>query len=294
MSEFSIASVNMRRRNDTMHALLNTNEVDDILLVQEPWFGPIGVGREDFLRNGKDILGGASNPSWHLAYPSFTADSRAKVMTYARTHDRTKVRKPNLLRSSARRDICSHPCILITDISSRSFTWRIINFYNDVDDTSALSTLLSLDIDPLIPTLLAGDFNAYGTTWYNTFDGPSPTAVQRRSGAKIEEWALAQGLSLLSLPGTPTRKGENGQRDSILDLVWINQLAWEHGTFGHPTYSWEDSLHSDHTLIRIPCILTNKVPRVASDNISKISKKLSMLKRAYSCLVEIISPSEPW
>ena len=30
------------------------------------------------------------------------------------------------------------------------------------------------------------------------------------------------------------------------------------------------------------------------DCISKISKKLSMLKRAYSCLVEIISPSEPW
>ena len=33
---------------------------------------------------------------------------------------------------------------------------------------------------------------------------------------------------------------------------------------------------------------------VLQDFISKISKKLSMLKRAYSCLVEIISPSEPW
>ena len=39
-----------------------------------------------------------------------------------------------------------------------------------------------------------------------------------------------------------------------------------------------------------------RVCRIAtlSHFISKISKKLSMLKRAYSCLVEIISPSEPW
>ena len=122
MSEFSLASVNMRHRNDFMHALLNTNEDDDILLIQEPWFGPIGVGHEDFLKNSKDVLGGASNPSWHLTYPHFTTDAHAKVMTYAHIHDRVKVRKPNILRSSARRDLCSHPCILITDLSSRSFT----------------------------------------------------------------------------------------------------------------------------------------------------------------------------
>ena len=80
MSEFSIAVVNMRHCNSTMHALLNTNNLDYILLIQEPWFGPIGVGREDFLCNGKDIMGGASNPSWHLLYPHFSAEKCAKVM----------------------------------------------------------------------------------------------------------------------------------------------------------------------------------------------------------------------
>ena len=82
MSVFSIASINMRRRNGAMHALLNTNETDDILLIQEPWFGPIGVGRDDFLRNRVDVLGGANNPSWNLLYPHFSTDKRAKVMTY--------------------------------------------------------------------------------------------------------------------------------------------------------------------------------------------------------------------
>lgn len=131
-----------------MHALLNTNELDDILLIQEPWFSPIGVSCKDFLRNGKDVLGGASNSSWHLIYPYFTTDMHAKVMTYAHFHDRDKIFKSNHLQASARRDLCSHPCILITDISSRSFTWCMINFYNDVADPSALSTLLNLDIDP--------------------------------------------------------------------------------------------------------------------------------------------------
>ena len=28
-----------------MHALLNTNRDDDVLLVQEPWFNPIGTAR---------------------------------------------------------------------------------------------------------------------------------------------------------------------------------------------------------------------------------------------------------
>ena len=201
-----------------MHTLLNTNETDDILLIQELWFGPIGVGHKDFLKNGKEILGGASNPSWHLVYPHFTPDACAKVMMYVCIHDRDKVFKKNHLCTSARRDLCSHSCLLISDISTRSFTWRIINFYSNVLDPTALSTLLSLDIDPMIPTLLAGDFNAYGMTWYDTFDGPSLTATQCRSGTKIEAWALAQGLSLLSYSGTPTHKGrmDNGIASWIL------------------------------------------------------------------------------
>jgi hypothetical protein len=52
-----------------MHALLNSNKTDDILFIQEPWFNCIGVARSDDLREGRDVLGGAANPSWLLAYP---------------------------------------------------------------------------------------------------------------------------------------------------------------------------------------------------------------------------------
>lgn len=127
-------------------------------------------------------------------------------MTYGRKHNKEKVFKPNYLRTSARRDLCSHPSILISNITTRSFTWCIINFYNDMDDISAINTLLSLDIDPTIPTLLAGDFNAYGTTWYDMFDGPAPTSIQRKSGTRIEAWALA----LFSWP-SHTQGGEQSE-----------------------------------------------------------------------------------
>ena len=125
-------------------------------------------------------------------------------------------------------------------------------------DPSALITLLSSDIDPLIPTMLAGDFNAFSLIWYNTFNRPIPSSLQCKSGTQIEAWALAQDLSLLSPPGVPTCKGENSQRDSILDLVWVNQQAWEDGYFSYLTYSWDESLHSDHTLICIPCVFPQK------------------------------------
>jgi hypothetical protein len=43
MISFSFATINMRRRNATMHVLLATNTEDDILFIQEPWFGAIGT-----------------------------------------------------------------------------------------------------------------------------------------------------------------------------------------------------------------------------------------------------------
>ena len=48
----------MRRMNAAMHALLSTNEEDDLICVQEPWFQRIGVQRNDNMKFGKDISGG--------------------------------------------------------------------------------------------------------------------------------------------------------------------------------------------------------------------------------------------
>ena len=82
MHKVTILSVNMHRRNAAMHALLNLNESDQILCIQEPWFCKISTAHSDKDREGVDVLGGATHPSWSLIYPYFTQDKHAKVMIY--------------------------------------------------------------------------------------------------------------------------------------------------------------------------------------------------------------------
>ena len=144
-----------------MHVLLNTNSEDDVLFVQEPWFNPVGTTRADAEINGKDVLGGAAHPKWVLAYPYFSSIQRAKVMTYVRIHDRDHDFRKNHCRHIVRNDLVSHPCILITDIIAGSRYWRVINFYNDTDDPTALTELTGLDLDSTIPTMIVGDFNLH-------------------------------------------------------------------------------------------------------------------------------------
>src|SRR6202453_105861 len=244
MRKFSFASVNMRRRNAAMHTLLNTNESDDVLFIQEPWFSRVGTARCDTEIQGKDVFGGAANPKWDLAYPFFSSDQRAKVMTYTRIHDRDHPFRKNYCRRLVRNDMIAHPSILVTDILVDQLTWRTINFYNDVDNPSALKGLMEMDLDSMIPTLLVGDFNLHSHTWSPLDWMPSHAADQ------VEEWLATQTFTLLSLPGVPTHRGENGARDSTIDLVWCNLAATLQGTFHGAHVDWSGSMGSEHALIR--------------------------------------------
>ena len=181
MDRVAILVVNMRRRNTAMHALLETNTSDDILCSQEPWFSRIGVNRADNAREGRDVFGGAAHPNWSINYPYFTNTQRAKVITYTRkfvrshsrkfvrSHSRKFVRshsrKQTPIRTVARLDLARHPTILITDHYVSQDCLRIINFYHDVNDPSSLRTLISLELDPEVPTMLIGDFNMHSPSW---------------------------------------------------------------------------------------------------------------------------------
>jgi hypothetical protein len=244
MHNFNFASINMRQHNAPMHTLLNSNKTDDIIFIQEPWFNHISVARSNDHREGRDILGGAANPSWLLAYPYFTLDQCAKVMTYVCIHDRDHPFKKNFCRHTIRNDIVVHLCILITNILVRQIKWRAINFYNDIDNKSALATLLSLDLESTIPTIIFGDFNLHSNSW-------SPAGWSTSTASMcLEEWMATQTFSLLTQPGVPTHRGENGARDSTIDLVWCNFAASIQGSFQGAHIDWAGSLGSDHALIR--------------------------------------------
>ena len=231
--------------NAAMHALLSTNEEDDLLCVQEPWFQRIGVQRSDTMKHGKDISGGAAHPDFTLIYPYYTNDRIAKVMTYARKYARTdKGRRTTPIRTIPRLDLSAHPTILITDHYVDQDKIRIINFYNDVDDPSSLQSLLALELDFTFPTLLVRDFNLHSRSW-------SPENIPRSPNShKFETWAADQTLSLQTTRGTITRRGREGKCSSTLDLTFHNMAAESNTVITPPTIDWPASIGSDHVGIR--------------------------------------------
>ena len=79
-----IASANMRKRNAITHALLNSDNQTNLMLIQEPWFDTIGMARKDSARQGVDVLGGVASPAWEIHYPGLAENQRPKVMAYSR------------------------------------------------------------------------------------------------------------------------------------------------------------------------------------------------------------------
>ncbi len=287
MRNFSIGSANMGRRNHALHVLLETNDLDDILCIQEPWWGRIGTKRADGEKWGIDARGGAANNKWDGEYPLTRTDRRAKVMTYVRKHNRNNPHRKNAITVVARNDLVQHPCLLIVDVHVDTEHWRIVNFYNDVEDPSALRTLCSLQLGDEIPTLLVGDFNLHSPTWSPLGWTPSTGTVE------FEEWAATNTLELLTIPGLPTRRGQEAQnqRDSTLDLVWRNFAAVVRGTFQGALVDWTGSLGSDHALIRSLACTQFHVRSPRTEQTNSFDTDISELEwDEWYCLMKLHAP----
>src|SRR6266404_4265283 len=158
---YSLASVNMRRRNAAIHTLLETNITDDILFIQEPWFRSVSVSRSNTHAHGLDVLGAVAHPAWLLLYPFYADDARAKVVTYVRKFQRDHPTKPSNLKVVTRNDLVAHPCVQLLEVRAHRIHFRVVNFYNDVADPTALQTLMHLSFPDLTPHVLLGDFNLH-------------------------------------------------------------------------------------------------------------------------------------
>jgi Endonuclease-reverse transcriptase len=211
------SSVNMHKRNAVTHALLNSDAHTNLFLLQEPWFDTISTARNDNARQGIDILGGVASPGWEILYPVIPKDQRPKVMAYARKWaPNTQTELPFTV--VPRHDVSTHPCVQVLDIVFDTITWRVINFYHDVQDNTCLRALTSLNIEVLTPTLVVGDFNTHADAW-------SPLDVPRsRWVDQVEEWAAQNLLALANNPSEITHRGADHEHDSVIDLVTITDL----------------------------------------------------------------------
>ncbi|KAI0291350.1 hypothetical protein B0F90DRAFT_1823974 [Multifurca ochricompacta] len=219
---------------------------DHILLVHEPWFGQIGVSQSNTLPDGSDTFGAPAHPGWTFFYPSLLAQTHAKTLIYVR---RFLPSHPDTLfpaQFETRHDICAHLCILVGDLQISAQTLRIVSFYNDVCNPSALHMLLALTLDDM-PTVLvlrptqSGDFNLHHPDW--ALPGSStPTSSQ---ASAFLDWASDQGLDLVSTPGLVTCHATN-HAGNVLDLIWASQTLRLGGSLSPVLIDWLAGLGSDH------------------------------------------------
>jgi hypothetical protein len=206
-------------------------------------------------------------------------------MTYVQSHDRSSPICKSYVKHIVQNDLCTHPCILITDLVMTGMYWRTINFYNNVDDNSVLTTLLSLDLDTTIPTLLTGDFNLHSRTW------SPPDWAHSHAADRVEEWLATQTFSLLSAPGIPTHCGENRGCDSTLDLVWHGLASEAQSTFQGAHVDWAGSLGSDHALIWTYAVPLTRLVRQHEDHTNQFDTDIDLeLWEEWHAILEIELP----
>ena len=104
---------NINKSSPITHAILNDYvSSKDVILIQEPWSGPIGTGKSDTCSDGTPIFGMPHQSSWNVFHPTRISDDRSsnpRVAAYVN-------RRLKNCQVSVRADISSHHDILILEL----------------------------------------------------------------------------------------------------------------------------------------------------------------------------------
>jgi len=247
---FTIFSQNARKSNTTTHAILNVasslSPPADLILIQEPYFGKIGINAQMAQGNPiVDVLGTPKHRDWQAILPqSSSLSDPPDVMFYIPT-------KRAKWTFQIRSDIVSTSCLTCIEIKSDSDSFFVFNVYNDVDN-GACDLLASL---PAVPkrSIFLGDFNLHHPLWSSDDNLDKHSS---RSDRLVEMFAQ-NGYSVLNERGVETffcyrhnpTLNRNELYTSTLDLAWSsNDLLRNITRF---TVAHHLANGSDH----YPCIL---------------------------------------
>jgi hypothetical protein len=240
LRRLQIMSANVARGNRRLTILLNALTDIDILMIQEPWSGTIGIDKSDFSPDGTNIIGTQRNGAWMVFEP--LAGDLPKALTFVRVGVRG-------LSAKHLSTVPAHPGIVALDITYGRERLQLINVYNrgkSGPQRHALDALLNSSLDWQVPAAIAGDFNLHHHRW----SAPYHLGEESEASQDLVEWADNELFDLRNEAGRVTRRGQTGQRDSVLDLCWYNMAAVGAGMFGEPEVDFNASLHSDHAAIR--------------------------------------------
>ena len=251
----NIVLVNLRRSPGLLQSFLESSTAD-IALIQEPNFGPLIPKRSDTDPDGIPVLGTSQHPKWDCYLPSLADGEVAKVATFVR---KSFSLSPDVLVIPLPEHPGTSYSALFLDLCIANSLFCVANVYNHVrriksagrsHTTHSLHPLFPFPLPSFIPTLVAGDFNTHSSTW------SLPAATISSWACPLEEWFEDSDLHLVSPPGQATRLGEKTdhstfQRDSVLDLLLLNDAALCTGHFSSVSISFQDSIGSDHAALFI-------------------------------------------
>jgi hypothetical protein len=192
----TIMSVNVNRSLATLTAILASSPAH-ILLVQEPFWGPLVSRRSDTDPAGVPVFGSTAHPLWDVFLPSSHPDPAlyARVATYVRKEVTAAmpVMPAPILKTYYSVSITLSPKSPFPPIT-------LVNFYHHVDDRKnpRLKALLSLHIPADQCLLLCRDFNTHSSLWSPGNLPSSPWAPA------LEDWMEAETLFSLVPEGAIT------------------------------------------------------------------------------------------
>ena len=147
---------------------------------------------------------------------------------------------------------------MVVDISYGEDYLCLINIYHDTPDKKHhLQHVFTYKTDPLIHTLVVGDFNTHGPGW------SLPGATMSPWAAALEDWFDDNNLALCNPPGVATWEGRKDQRSSVLDLVLLNARAIASDQFSDVYVSFPLSLGSDHAALFLSWTPIIEIPQLS-------------------------------
>ncbi|KAB5590631.1 Reverse transcriptase from mobile element jockey protein [Ceratobasidium theobromae] len=238
-----IMQVNAVKSNTRIHALLASPEYIDIsiLIVSDPWWGPIGTAKHD-TNDQHRLLGTPANPLWRcFAPPIDTQDpsSPPSCIVYVRK-DRGVTAEIDPLAPAT-------PFFFVLDIFINGFLFKIVPTYlHGPKHAEAARALFQLPVVET-PTLVCGDFNIQHPDFT---DFPGAKVKTSTLGREFADWLLDSDLHVLNDLHRPTREPRvQGHAPSIIDFSIANGLLFSMDIISDWDSSFAHSLDSDHAAI---------------------------------------------
>ncbi|KAB5588495.1 Reverse transcriptase from mobile element jockey protein [Ceratobasidium theobromae] len=231
-----IMQVNVVKSNTRIHALLASPDYNNIsiLIVSDPWWGPIGTAKHD-TNDQHRLLGAPANPLWRCFTPPIDTQSPGSPLSCI-----VYVRKDRGVAAEIDPLAPATPFFFVLDIFINGFLFKIIPVYlHGPKHAEAARALFQLPVVETL-TLICRDFNIQHPDFF-------------------ADWLLDSDLHVLNDLHRPTWESRvKGHAPSIIDFSIANGALFSMDILSDWDSSFAHSLDSDHAAI----FFTIHAPRI--------------------------------